>query len=82
MEPVIPVRGWMTRKSIRRWRKQPAAPSLYSFDGDIRKNLYIVFGASGGSASINYQEPLLRDRGSEVANEASHAIRIIQSRGR
>ena len=61
--------------------REALRPSLYSSDADIRKNLCIVFGASGDSASIGYLDPLLRDRDSEVANEASRAIRIIQSRG-
>ena len=54
---------------------------LYSRDAEIRKNLCMVFGASGDSASIAQLENLLRDRDSEVALEASRAIRILRSRG-
>jgi len=54
---------------------------LYSRDAEIRKNLCMVFGASGDSASISQLENLLRDRNSEVALEASRAIRILRSRG-
>ena len=62
--------------------REALRPYLYSSDADIRKNLCIVFGASGDSASISALEPLLRDRDAEVANEANRAIRIIQSRGK
>lgn len=54
---------------------------LYSRDAEIRKGLCMVFGASGDSASIAQLENLLRDRDSEVALEASRAIRILRSRG-
>lgn len=66
-------------------REQPVRealrPYLNSSDADIRKNLCIVYGASGDSASISSLEVLLRDRDAEVANEAGRAIRIIRSRG-
>ncbi|MGH9784694.1 MAG: HEAT repeat domain-containing protein [Terriglobia bacterium] len=54
---------------------------LYSRDTEIRKNLCMVFGASGDSASIAQLENLLRDRDSGVALEASRAVRILRSRG-
>jgi HEAT repeat protein len=54
---------------------------LYSRDAEIRKNLCMVFAASGDSASIAQLENLLRDRDSEVALEANRAIRILRSRG-
>ena len=53
---------------------------LYSKDNDVRQNLCIVYGASGDSSSIPDLEVLLRDRKSEVAEEASRAIRLIRSR--
>jgi HEAT repeat protein len=62
--------------------REALTTSLYSSEPDIRKNLCIVFGVSGDSASIGSLEVLLRDRDAEVANEASRAIRIIQSRSK
>lgn len=56
-------------------------PRLYSPDSDLRKNLCMVFAASGDSASISRLDPLLRDQDSEVVLEASRAIRILRSRG-
>jgi len=54
---------------------------LYSRDAEVRKNLCMVFGASGDSASVAQLDNLLRDRDPEVALEASRALRILRSRG-
>jgi hypothetical protein len=56
-------------------------PKIYSSDAGIRRNLCVVFSASGDSTSISYLEVLLRDRDSEVVAEASRAIRILRARG-
>ena len=55
--------------------------SLFSKNDDIRRNLCIVFGTSGDGASIPDLEVLSRDRKSDVAEEASRAIRMIRARG-
>ena len=54
---------------------------LYSTNAEIRKNLCMVYAASGDSSSISYLEVLLRDRDPEVVQQASRAIRILRSRG-
>jgi HEAT repeat protein len=56
-------------------------PYLSSRDADIRKNLCVVYAASGDAQSVAYLEDLTRDRDSEVSSEASRAIRVIRSRG-
>ena len=66
-------------------REQPVRdalrPSLYATDPEIRKNLCMVYAASGDMTSIVDLEGLLKDRDADVANEASRAITAIRSRG-
>ena len=53
---------------------------LYSKEADVRENLCVIYGASGDNSNIPDLEVLLRDRKSEVSEEASRAIRLIRSR--
>ena len=61
--------------------RETLVPYLYSKDSDIRRNLCVVFGASGDSSSVSYLDVLLRDPDPEIANEAGRAIRILHMRG-
>ncbi len=54
---------------------------LYSRNTEVRRNLCMVLATSGDSNSIVQLENLQRDRESEVALEASRAIRILRARG-
>src|SRR5262249_34833636 len=61
--------------------RQALYPKLYSTAADVRRNLCMVMASSGNSSSVSYLEVLLKDSDSDVANEASRAIRILRSRG-
>ena len=74
-------RPYLTELAREKAVREALRPHLYSTDTEIRKNLCMVFAASGDSSSISYLEVLLKDRDAEVVQEASRAIRILRSQG-